>query len=232
MEPFEINEFGQPVGRVVEGWRGARQPERIAMAGRYCELAPLDAGRHGEDLFTVLSDSGLANWTYLTMPAERAAFLEWLRAMESSADPLFFVILVKGKPAGMASYLRINPADGVIEVGWLHFSSGLQRSAAATEAMYLMMRQAFAWGYRRYEWKCNTLNRPSWRAAERLGFTYEGTFRQARVDKGRNRDTAWFSILDREWPNVERGFVRWLSAENFDREGRQSRRLQDCREPS
>ena len=147
-------------------------------------------------------------------------------------DPLFYVLLDNetGKPGGMASYLRITPASGTIEVGYIHLGVQLKRSRAATEAMFLMMEHGFSLGYRRYEWKCDALNQPSRTAALRLGFTFEGTWRQATVRKGRNRDTQWFSIIDADWPRLRRGFRRWLDPNNFDASGRHQRRLQDCME--
>ncbi len=138
-------------------------------------------------------------------------------------DPLFFTIMdcAGNKPLGLASYLRIDPRSGSIEVGHLAYSPLLQRTAAATEAMYLMMSRAFELGYRRYEWKCDALNAPSRSAAQRLGFTFEGIFRQATVVKGRSRDTAWFAIIDQDWPAIREAFIRWLSPANFDAAGRQ-----------
>lgn len=133
------------------------------------------------------------------------------------------------KAVGLASYLRIDPAVGVIEVGHIHFSPLMQRTPMATECMYLMMRRVFdELGYRRYEWKCDNLNAPSKLAAERLGFSYDGLFKQATMYKGRNRDTAWFSILDNDWPSLKQGFESWLQVANFDAQGQQIRRLQDC----
>ncbi len=169
-------------------------------------------------------------WTYLSVGpwADRESYLAWVREAQRETDPLYFAIVdrARGAATGTASLLRINPADGVIEVGWLAYSPLLQRTVVATEAMYLLMRLAFDdLGYRRYEWKCNALNAPSRRAAERLGFTYEGTFRQAKVNKGRNRDTAWFAILDGEWPAIRAEFERWLDPANFDAEGTQLTRL-------
>jgi len=150
----------------------------------------------------------------------------------ASEDPLFFAIVdaASGRAAGIGSYLRIGPASGSIEVGHLQFSPRLQRTPAATEAMQLMMCNAFELGYRRYEWKCDALNAASRRAAERLGFRFEGVFRQATVYKGRSRDTAWYSIIDQEWPGLERAFRMWLEPGNFDHDGRQRRSLADCRE--
>ncbi len=164
-------------------------------------------------------------WTYLPYGpfATRADYHAWVATGSASADPLFFAIVdqATGRPAGVAAYLRIDPANGVIEIGHLAYSPALQRTTAATEAMYLMIRRVFELGYRRCEWKCNALNAPSRAAALRLGFTHEGTFRQAMVTKGRNRDTDWFSIIDAEWPARRAEFERWLSPDNFAADGRQ-----------
>jgi len=173
-------------------------------------------------------------WTYLPYGPFSGVeeYRAWLEDMESKTDPLFFTICdpASGQPLGLASYLRIDPAGGSIEVGHLAYSPLLQRTPAATEAMYLMMQRAFDLGYRRYEWKCDALNAPSSAAALRLGFVFEGVFRQARVVRGRNRDTAWYSILDSEWPSRRKEFQSWLAADNFDPEGRQRRRLADFRD--
>jgi RimJ/RimL family protein N-acetyltransferase len=189
------NTLGQPVGEPLPGWAPPPVPSRISLQGRYCTLEPLSAQRHGADLFAALSlDTTGAGWTYLPYgPFESvAAYAAWLAVQEQASDPLFFTIIdtQTGKPVGLCSYLRIDAAAGCIEVGHLHFSPLLQSTAAATEAMYLMMKHAFELGYRRYEWKCDALNAPSRRAAQRFGFSFEGVFRQARVIKGRNRDTA------------------------------------------
>jgi len=203
------------------------------MEGRLCRLEPLQASRHADPLYRAHAlDAEGQNWTYLpygpfTSPQDLAL---WVESVESSDDPLFFAIvdLATQQPTGWASYLRIDTAMGTIEVGHLAYSPALQRTAAATEAMYLMMRRAFdELGYRRYEWKCNSLNAPSWNAAERLGFRHEGIFRQAVVHKGRNRDQAWFSIIDSEWPAIRSGLERWLDPSNFDESGVQLRRLAD-----
>ena len=173
-------------------------------------------------------------WTYLFSGpfADFAEYHAWLEPKPASEDPLFFafVDLATGRAVGLGSYLRIEPANGVIEVGHLQFSPRMQRTPVATEAMYLMMRNAFALGYRRYEWKCDALNAASRRAAERLGFRFEGIFRQAIVYKDRNRDTAWFSVIDSEWPALDAAFRAWLDPANFDAEGRQRRSLVDLRE--
>lgn len=174
-------------------------------------------------------------WTYLSVGpfASEATYLGWLKTVAPSEDPLFYAIVdrARGQAAGLASYLRIDPPNGVIEVGHLQFSPLMQRTPVATEAMYLMMRRAFEeLGYRRYEWKCDALNAPSRAAALRYGFRFEGIFRQAVVYKGRSRDTAWFSILDREWPAIKDAFERWLDPANFDAEGHQRARLADLRQ--
>jgi RimJ/RimL family protein N-acetyltransferase len=157
---------------------------------------------------------------------------DWIAEAENSEDPLFFTFAPEGEEAaGFGSYLRITPAAGSIEVGYLSFSPRLQRSVAATEAMYLMMKWAFEAGYRRYEWKCDALNAASRRAAQRLGLSYEGVFRQATVVKGRNRDTAWFAAIDAEWPALEAAFQTWLAPENFDADGRQKTSLRDLTAP-
>jgi len=205
------------------------------MEGRLVRIEPLDAARHGDHLFAAYAlDADGRNWTYMPVGpfTERAAFDAWLAGAEASADPMFHAVVERssGEAVGVASYLRIEPAPGVIEVGYISFSPRLQRSPAATEAMALMMARVFdELGYRRYEWKCDALNEPSRRAAVRLGFTFEGIFRQATVTKGRNRDTAWFSILDSEWPVAKAAFAAWLDPSNFDAAGRQVRRLEDVR---
>lgn len=200
------------------------------MLGVRCALEPLDVGRHGPDLshaFVVESDP--RQWTYLPYgPFDAAGFATWLDDAAVRDDTVFHAIVDRaaGTALGLIAYLRIHPDRGSIEVGHVHFSPRLQRTATATEALYLMARRAFdELGYRRYEWKCNALNEGSRRAAERLGFTYEGTFRQHLVVKERNRDTSWFSMLDSEWPGIRAGYEAWLAPENFDASGRQKRRL-------
>jgi len=196
------------------------------MEGRYVRLEPLDPDAHALGLYEAFAlDAEGRGWTYLPYGpfADEVDFAAWMAEAAVSGDPLFYAILdAAGAPVGMASYLRITPAIGTIEVGHLHFAPPLQRTRAATEAMYLMVRHALEeLGYRRYEWKCDALNEASRRAAERLGFTYEGTHRQATIYKSRNRDTAWYSILDSEWPRLRAGFEAWLVPENFDAEGAQ-----------
>jgi RimJ/RimL family protein N-acetyltransferase len=206
-------------------------PSRTPMAGRLCRLEPLEMRRHSKALYGAHAlDVEGRNWTYLPYGpfASPEDIAVWIRSVEESEDPMFFAIvdLASQRATGWASYLRIDPAMGSIEVGHLAYSPALQRTPAGTEAMYLMMRRAFdELGYRRYEWKCNSLNAPSWNAAERLGFRYEGTFRQAWVQKGRNRDQAWFSIIDGEWPAIRSALEGWLDPSNFDTTGVQRRRL-------
>ena len=225
-----VNELGQPIGDPVE-WSPAAPPPRQPIEGRFCRIESLDTDRHAAELHAanLLDESG-AMWTY--MPYGPFASLDeyraWCRQMAASDDPLFYAIIdvASGRVAGVASYLRIEPASGVIEVGHIAYSPLLQRTAAATEAMYLMMRRVFAeLGYRRYEWKCDALNRPSRRAADRLGFTFEGIFRQATMYKGRNRDTAWYSVTDSEWPDLKARYEAWLAPSNFDEEGVQRQSL-------
>jgi len=203
------------------------------MQGRFCRVELLDPERHGEHLFTANRlDTEGRNWTYLSVgPFERYEdYRVWLDNIAGKGDPFFHTVidLATGKALGVAAYMRIEPAHGVIEVGSINYSPLLQRRPAATEAMYLMMARVFdELGYRRYEWKCDSLNAPSRAAAARLGFQYEGRFLQAIVNKGRNRDTDWFSIIDSEWPALKRAYEAWLAPENFDVEGRQRRGLAD-----
>lgn len=231
---MKINDLGQPVGEPVD-WRGASPPERKSLGtGRFCRLEPLQAAAHGAALYAAQAlDANGSNWTYLphSPPAGEQEYLDRLQQQQHSQDPVFYTVLdLEGDPVGTASYLRIQPETGSIEVGYIHFTPRMQRGPLSTEAMFLMMRHVFQdLGYRRYEWKCDSLNAPSRKAALRLGFTFEGIFRQDRVVKGRNRDTAWYSILDQEWPVLERAFQEWLSPANFDAQGAQRRSLQSYR---
>lgn len=229
-----LNHLGQPIGPELPGWAPPPRPARVTMAGRFCRLEPLDAAQHTDDLFAAFrADAEGRMWTYLAHgPYDDPAELRgWVGRSARSEDPLFYAIAgaQTGRAVGVASYLRISPEAGAIEVGHLAFAPALQRTPAATEAMFLMMQWAFDAGYRRYEWKCDALNAPSRAAARRLGFTYEGTFRQATIYKGRSRDTAWFAITDGEWPALRAAFARWLAPENFDAEGRQIARLEALR---
>jgi RimJ/RimL family protein N-acetyltransferase len=219
-----------PTGPPVPGWTSRPAPPREPLEGRFCRVEPLSATHHANSLYDANSlDREGRMWTYLFEGpyADRAEYRAWIEAAEASTDPLFYAIVDAGlgRATGIASYLRIENTHGVIEVGHIAYSPLLQRTSPATEAMYLMMRQAFALGYRRYEWKCDALNAASRRAALRLGFRFEGIFRQAIVYKGRNRDTAWFSIIDSEWPEIDAAFQDWLAPGNFDADGCQRRRL-------
>jgi len=230
------NELGQPIGFPLPGWKEPPRPPRTAMTGRYCRVEPIDPARHAEELFRANSlDPSGRNFTYLGAGpfATLAAYRQWLESSCMGDDPLFHAIIdgATHQAAGVASYLRVDPRNGVIEVGHINYSPLLQRSRAATEAMYLMMQRVFGLGYRRYEWKCDALNAVSRAAAQRLGFSFEGVFRQAVVYKGRSRDTAWYAAIDSEWPELERAFLRWLDPANFDEDGRQRARLSDLTGP-
>lgn len=227
----EVNELGQPIGFPVTDWQPPPRPPRTPVSGRFCRIEPFDPDTHLRALHTAFAeDSDNRNWTYLPYgPFDSfEEFDSWARVNCLDSDPLFHAVidLSTGKAAGLASYLRINPKDGVIEVGHIHFSPLLQRTTLSTEAMYLMMKRVFdELGYRRYEWKCDALNEPSRRAALRLGFSYEGVFRQLTMYKNRNRDTAWFAIIDQDWPKTKAGYELWFDPDNFDDEGKQKRSL-------
>lgn len=219
------------IKRNLEQWKPAPLPEPVTLAGQWVTLEPLSAAMHGHALWSAVNGHDEV-WTWLADGpyAQEEDLAEALLAKETGAGARFFAILPSDakQAAGYASLMRMDPANGVIEVGNILLSPSLQRTPAATEAMFLMARYIFEdLGYRRYEWKCNALNLPSRRAAERFGFTFEGIFRQHMVVKGHNRDTAWFSMLDSEWPARKRPFEAWLAPENFDAEGRQNHRLGD-----
>jgi len=229
----EVNDLGQPVGFKVLDWQPRKLPDRSPMTGRYCRVEPLDPATHLEGLWAGIQlDPRGFNWTY--SPPDKPDTIEELRALleknAAGTDPFFHAIvdLESGDAVGWATFMRMQPEVGVIEVGNIHYSPRLQRKPAGTEAMYLMMRRVFdELGYRRYEWKCHSLNAPSRAAAERYGFQFEGIHRQALVMKGRNRDTAWFSILDNEWPAIKAAFEQWLASGNFDEHGVQKQLLND-----
>lgn len=220
----------RPLGHPLD-WHPPDPPTPVELSGRYVRLRPVRAEADAEALYAESHPPGAPDglWDYLfTGPyPDVAAYAEDLRAMESSRDPLFFTLAIAGqRPAGVASYLRITPEHGVIEIGNLLFGASLARTTAATEAVFLLAAHAFDdLGYRRLEWKCNALNQPSRRAAERLGFHFEGVFKHHMVVKARNRDTAWYAITDDEWPAVRRGFQAWLDPGNFEADGRQRQRL-------
>ncbi|MCR9139994.1 MAG: GNAT family N-acetyltransferase [Alphaproteobacteria bacterium] len=227
-----VNSLGQPIGEPLADWVAARNPDATGLVGRHCDVVPLKK-LHASALFEAFGEDREHNlWTYMSYgPFETPAALEdWIEAATQLDDQASYAIVEKasGMAVGVASYLRIQPAHGVIEVGGITYSPRLQKTCAGTEAMYLMMKNAFdVLGYRRYEWKCDALNAASCKAAERFGFAYDGLFRQAIVYRGRNRDTAWYSILDRDWPVLKSAFESWLLPGNFDTHGKQKRRLSD-----
>jgi RimJ/RimL family protein N-acetyltransferase len=229
------NKFGQPIGPAVDGWSPRPRPQRTNMIGRYCRLEPVNVEHHEADLIAAYMEApDDRDWTYLfhERPERGEHFQSYLAKLEKSDDPLHFTIVDTdtNRAAGTAALMRIDPAHGVIEVGSIAFSARLKKTRAATESMYLMMRRAFdELGYRRYEWKCDSLNAPSRYAAQRYGFTFEGIFRNAIVYKGRSRDTAWYSITVAEWPRVRCAFEAWLDPTNFDERTEQKRRLAQMR---
>ncbi len=213
-------------------WTPAKPPRREVIKGRYVRLEPVDPSRHASDLFELShgAEGDPAIWIYMGYGpfADIAAFKTWLVERAASTDPLFYTVIdeASGKAAGMASFLRMVPADGVIETGHIWFTPVLQRTRQATEAIFLMGKYAFdTLGNRRFEWKCNARNAPSRRAAGRFGFTFEGIFREHMIIKGRNRDTAWYSIIDRDWPAIKAAFEAWLDPANFDSSGREKKKL-------
>lgn len=216
------DELGQPIGFPVEHWHEPPRPEGVTLKGDYCRLERLDPNSHAEDLHAANStDTANRIWTYVPYgPFETVLeYKQWIKDTCLGDDPLFYAIIdnTSNCAIGVASYLRINPANGVIEVGHISYSPLLQKTIMATEAMFLMMRHVFDdLKYRRYEWKCDSLNTASRAAALRLGFTFEGIFRQAAIYKQRNRDTAWFSILDSEWPTLRTAYQAWLASDNFE----------------
>ncbi len=231
-----LNDLGEPVGFPVPDWTPPGPPSRQPMAGRTCRLEALDPERHAGDLHAANRlDRENRIWTYLPYgPFDTSdAYREWADGVSGGSDPLFYAVVdsYTGKALGVASYLRITPASGSIEVGHINYSPLLQRKPAATEAMYLMMKRVFEAGYRRYEWKCDALNARSRAAARRLGFSFEGVFRQATVYKGRNRDTAWYAMIDKEWPELDKAFRRWLAPDNFKADGGQRLRLSELTKP-
>lgn len=218
------------LGQPVPGWAAPLPPTGVVLDGHFVRLERMDPDTHAADLHRAYSGHD-ALWDYMPYgPFPSAAgYHRWAKDTATGEDPLFYVLRDKasGHCGGVASYLRITPAAGSIEVGHICLSPEIARGRVWTEAMFLMMDWAFSNGYRRYEWKCNALNMASRRAAQRLGFSFEGIFRQAAVVKGRNRDTAWFAIIDAEWPALREAYAAWLSPRNFDAKGRQKERLSD-----
>jgi RimJ/RimL family protein N-acetyltransferase len=230
-----LNKYAQPIGEPVPGWSTRPVPEAVTLEGTYCRLEPLDADRHAADLYAAYHAAPDArDWTYMAVgPFERAEdYRRHAEAAARSTDPRHYAVIDRntGKAVGTLALMRIEPAHGVIEVGHVTFSPLLKQTPLSTEAQFLLMRYVFdTLGYRRYEWKCDSLNAPSRKTAARLGFQFEGIFRQAIVYKGRNRDTAWHSIIDKEWPLLKQAFEAWLAPANFDDAGRQRKSLTEVR---
>jgi RimJ/RimL family protein N-acetyltransferase len=225
------NEIDKKLGVTVNEWVSRQVPPYTKIVGKYCVLEPLNIDLHATALFTAFlhnNESG-ETWQYLPFGpfATLGDFKHGLKII--SSDKIMFTIINLQTNIPEASYMDVDPTHGSIEVGAIHYSKQLQKTQAATEAMYLMMHRVFAeLGYRRYQWRCNALNQGSRLAAQRLGFKFEGIFRQHYVFKGRNRDTAWFSILDSEWSELKLKFEKWLSPDNFDLHGKQILKLRDC----
>lgn len=230
-----VNEYQQTIGAPLPAWTARPLPARVVLQGRFCRLEPLSAERHAAQLYAAFSQAADHRlWTYLTVGpfANEDAYCSFAQTAERSTDPMHFAVidLARGTAVGTLALMRIDASHGVIEVGNVMFSPLLQRTPLSTEAQFLLMQYAFAdLGYRRYEWKCDSLNAPSRRTALRLGFTYEGIFRQALVYKGRSRDTAWFSITDQEWPQVRQALTQWLAPNNINAGGQQQARLESFR---
>jgi RimJ/RimL family protein N-acetyltransferase len=217
----------------LASWTPRPRPTRVPLEGRYARLEPLDPQRHGDDLFAASMAPGAEErFRYLfDVPQDRAGFDAWLARSAASEDPLFYAVIdaATGRCEGRQTFMRIVPEHGVIEIGNILWGPAIARTRVATEALYLFARHAFdALGYRRFEWKCNARNAPSRRAALRFGFAFEGIFRQHMVAKGENRDTAWFAMIDGDWPRLRGGYERWLAPENFDAGGQQQLRLADA----
>ncbi len=232
----DTNHLGQPIGFALPNWIPPSFPPRVPLEGRFCRLEPLDPEVHAESLFVANAlDTENRQWTYLAYgPFETLEhYRAWMETACRTTDPLFYAVRdhVTNRAVGVGSFLRIEPHQGCIEIGHLNFSFLLQRTPASTEALFLMIDQAFALGYRRCEWKCDSLNAPSRAAAQRLGFSFEGIFRQATVYKKRNRDTAWYAITDKDWSALREVFLTWLNSANFDEQGKQRIRLSDLTGP-
>ena len=219
----------------LSAWTPRPRPEKKPLEGRYVRLEPLSAALHGDGLFeAATAEAERFRWLFEAGPENRAVFQPWLEKAEASADPIFFTVIdmASGKIAGRQTLMRIDPTFGVIEIGNILWGSLVARKPAATEAQFLFARYVFdELGYRRYEWKCNNHNEPSKRAAERFGFSFEGIFRQHMIVKGENRDTAWYSIVDGDWPGLRKAYEGWLDPANFDSDGNQKRRLENFRKP-
>lgn len=216
----------------LSAWQGVPRPERVALEGRYARLEPLDAGRHGAELFQSAQAPGADDrfrYLFEETPADYAGFTPWLEKAAASPDPIFFAVIDRatGRAEGRQALMRIDTAHGVIEIGNILWGPAIARTRIATEALFLFAAHVFdGLGYRRFEWKCNNSNEPSKRAALRFGFTFEGVFRNHMVTKGRNRDTAWFAITNDDWPRLKAGYEAWLRPENFVADGTQRSTLE------
>jgi RimJ/RimL family protein N-acetyltransferase len=210
------------------GWAAPRPPTRVAILGRAARLEPLNAQTHCADLWAAFRSDDMI-WRFMAYGpfASEAVFRQWLEARISPDDPLTFAIIdaASGRATGLLAMLAIRPETGVVEIGHIVLSPALQKTTAATEAIYLALKYLFTLGYRRVEWKSDERNRASKRAAKRFGFIFEGLFHQHMIVKGENRDTSWFAMLDREWPGLQLAFEKWLAPENFDPDGKQRRNL-------
>ena len=230
-----LNHFGQPIGDEVPEWQPRPLPERTTLEGHYCYLEPLDVGKHSESLFDAWhSIDDDRDWTYFSIdrPATQHECDTYITKISSLKDPLYFAVIDKAtqRAIGGVSLMRIDAANGVAEIGWVNWSPLMKRSRFGTEAIYLLLSYLFdSLGYRRCEWKCNSLNDASNLAARRLGFQFEGIFRQALLTKGHNRDTCWYSIIDQEWQPIKTAFNQWLSSENFSADGQQKQKLESFR---
>jgi len=231
---MSANNFSLPVGAPLPHWQPRPRPAAVTLTGRLCRLQPLQL-EHADALFAAFAKAPDGrDWLYMTAGpfADAQAYREHVKCIAGQVDPLHFALieLASHQPLGTLALMRQEPQHGVVEVGTVCFSPALQGTAMATEAQFLLMSYVFdGLGYRRYEWKCDSLNERSIRAAKRLGFQYEGCFRKAMVYKGRSRDTAWFSIIDSDWPSIKEALQHWLNPQNFDESGKQIRRLQEMR---
>lgn len=229
----EINEFGQTVNDVVPGWNGARVLPRSLLSGRFCRLEPLDAARHAVDLFEAFALGDGSDWTWMAsnLPENLEVTRHWLlgKVMDDALVPYAVIDTRTDQAVGVVCYMAIDRQMGTVEIGHVTWSRKMRLSPMGTESIWLLLKNAFAHGYRRLEWKCDSMNVVSRRAAERLGFTWEGRLRQKIVRKGRTRDSDMLSIIDGEWPEKEAALCAWLAAENFDGEGRQIKKLEAFR---
>jgi len=218
-----VNEFGQPVGEELANWTTCQIPEVTHLDGRYTRVSAMSVTDHASDLWRSFRSAPNSLWTYMSIGPflDEAVFVKAMERLVEHPDRFPYVVEIDGVSCGLACYMRVEPALGVLEIGSIVFSPSLQRSTAATETLYLMINHAMQLGYRRCEWKCDDLNMPSRSAAERIGFRYEGTFRKATHYKGRSRDTAWYALTDDDWALLTDSYEAWLAPDNFGGSGRQ-----------